>query len=162
VAKDQRQEWAWLGALLDTSSQPSALRHALRELGFSRRVLLGGLASQLDLSAEAFWRAKPESFLRCQKGRLGTLVPELIQHPDAQLAELGQRWLANPDVVYEIDPRIVEAWLSRDTELARALEPMLEREGLALLGPQALRRLAREAPPSTRLLAAEWVARLRR
>lgn len=155
-------DWAWIGAMLDERRRPEALRHALRELGFSRKALLEGLASQLGLNATQLREPDRAAVKACRRDRLGSLIPELVSHPDARLAAVGHAWLAAPGMLYELDPKVIERWLCEDEALARLLEPRLQSEGLALVGVDALKRLARTAPSSTRQVAADWIARLQR
>lgn len=152
--------WAWLGALLDSPARTQALRHALIGLGFSQHQLLRGLASQLGVTTEGLERPDPAALAACRRDRVGTVIPILLEHPDARLVAVGRRWLTAAGMLYEIDPSHVERWLTDDGDIARLLAPSIAREGLALLGPTALRRLATSAPPATRALAADWVRRL--
>lgn len=152
--------WTWLGALLDSPTRTEALRHALIGLGFSRAQLLRGLAGQLGVSKHELERPDAAAVANCRRDRVGTAIPILLEHPDRRLAAAGRRWLTATGMLYEIDPSQVERWLTDDTDIARLLAPSIAREGLALLGPTALRRLATSAPPATRALAADWVRRL--
>jgi hypothetical protein len=153
-------DWAWLGALLDSPAGTEALRHALVGLGFERAQLLRGLASQLGVDLESLEHPDPRAVATCRRTRVGVAVPILLDHPDPRLAAMGRRWLTATGMLYEIDPTQVERWLVDDAEIARLLAPSIAREGLALLGPTVLRRLAASAPRATRALAADWVRRL--
>lgn len=157
---EEARAWAWLGALLDSPRRPAALRHALTRLGYSRAQLLRGLASQLGVPPQRLQRPDAHAVAHCRRDRVGASIPVLLGHPDPRLAQVGRRWLAASGIVYEVDPAQVERWLIDDDEIGRMLAPSLAREGLALLGPIALRRVAQTAPEATRALAADWIARI--
>ena len=153
-------DWAWIGAMLDERRRPEALRHALRELGFSRKALLEGLASQLGLTATQLREPDRAAVKVCRRDRLGSLIPELVSHPDAAPGRGGARVGERPPACSTSSTRkSSNAGCAKTRHSPRVLEPRLQREGLALVGVDALRRLARTAPSSTRRVAADWIAR---
>ena len=92
-------------------------------------------------------------------------VDAVVNLSGANLAEamrdVGRRWLALRATPYEIDATVLERWVAGEGALALALAPRLEREGLALLGPEALARLSHTAAhPRVKAIAGRWHARL--
>ena len=90
------------------------------------------------------------------------LLPVWLEHESEQLRAVGQRWLALHSTLYEIDTAVLERWLGDEGRLVEAVAPRLEREGLALLGPEGLARLAHKAvDANVKAIAESWRERLR-
>jgi hypothetical protein len=150
-----RGPWDWLRDLFhrglsgDTArrepAEPrahQALCDALSRLGLHTSELVEGIADVLGLHPVRFENPDPETVARVDPGQLEVLLPLLIEHTDPALRSIGERWLANPTTVFELRSDIVLSWLERDGEASRMLAPRLAREGLALVGPDGLARLA--------------------
>jgi hypothetical protein len=162
-----RGPWDWLAELAQRSSEggpehATALREAVLGLGLSGARLMEGIASALGLQADDLTRPGSIDGQHLADGRAAALLPLLCEHGDSVARQAGARWLATPRLPYEIDRERLEAWLAEDGPVADALAPRLAEEGLALLGPRALRRLHREShSPAVRRATARWEDRLR-
>jgi hypothetical protein len=161
VNETTRDGWTWLGRLLDRPDRPAAIEHAICRLGFSTGELLDGLSDQLALARRELENADPAGLARCRRWRLGATVPAMLRHRDPRLSGLAHRILVRGRTVYELEPESLERLLVEHAEIAEQLAPRLAREGLALLGPSALRRLASAAPARIAAPVGAWVARLR-
>jgi hypothetical protein len=169
-----RGPWDWLRDLIHRGlsgdaerSEPAepgahqALRDALSRLGLHKNELVEGIADVLGLHAVRFENPDPGTVAGVDREHLEVLLPLLIEHADPALRDIGERWLANPTTVFELRRDIVLRWLERDGEASRVLAPRLAREGLALLGPDALARLAVTSESQrVRDNARVWVRRL--
>lgn len=146
---------------LDPHGAAASLREALERLGLAPEAVLEGIASILELSPEQLAEPTPETLRELEPELLAILLPVWLEHDAEPLRAIGRRWLALPNTLYELDVAVVERWASKPGPLAQALAPRLEREGLALLGPEALGRLAHRAEDvSVRGTAAAWRERL--
>jgi hypothetical protein len=169
-----RGPWDWLRDLIhrglsgDTvRSEPTeprshqALRDALNRLGLHSSELVDGIADVLGLHPVRFENPDPDTVAGVDREQLEVLLPLLLEHTDPALRCVGERWLANPTTVFELRRDIVLGWLQRDGEASRMLAPRLAREGLALLGPDNLARLAVTGKSQrVRDNARVWVRRL--
>lgn len=169
-----RGPWDWLRDLIhrglagDTvQSEPTeprahqALRDALNRLGLHTSELVEGIADVLGLHPVRFENPDPDTIARVDREHLEVLLPLLIEHADPSLRNIGARWLANPTTVFELRSDIVVGWLEHDGEASRMLAPRLAREGLALVGPDGLARLAMTSKSQrVRDNARVWVRRL--
>jgi hypothetical protein len=141
---------------------PEGLRELLAHLGLAPEAIVEGIAEITGIE-EAQLRAPDLDTLRRVEPEMSTMLLQYwLEHDSAQLREIGRRWLALEPVPYEIEVEILEAWAASEGPLAAALGERLEREGLALLGPEGLARLAHKAiEPRNRAIAARWQQRLR-
>lgn len=173
-SEQPRGEWDWLRELVrqqltpaeagaggSTQARAEALSDSLERLGMEPASIERGVAELLSLDAAALRSPDAATVAACDASQLGVLLPFLTAHRDDGLREIGDAWLALPTTAYELDPNLVTSWLGDDGPLARALVSRLEREGLALLGPDRLRRLSREARrDDVRSAASQWSARM--
>lgn len=166
----RRARWDWLADLVareaialgrdDTRRRP-ALRDAITGLGFRAESLIEGLAVALQIAPDALRRPEPAVVLRTEPARLAAVLSALLDHPDAHLVAIAEGWLACREVAYQLPPSTLARWLQSRRAVAERLRDRLPREGLALLGPDRLRRLAEDAlDPATREAAQQWVQRL--
>lgn len=168
-----RGAWDWLRDLVDrgleaatghtapTGGAHTAVTDALGDLGLRADEVLDGVATVLGLDSERVRNPTGVDAARVDMERLAVLLPQLVGHADPDLRDVGLRWLALPTVIHGLPPATLEAWLMRDGILAKTLAPHLERKGLALLGPDGLRRVAAQtSSPTVREPASEWAARL--
>ena len=140
----------------------ASLRESLERLGLEPGALIEGIATILELDQQQLREPTAATLRELEPELLEMLLPVWVEHESPQLRELGKRWLALPAMPYEIDVAVLERWAGGAGPLATALAPRLEREGLALLGPEALARLARTAKePRTKSIASRWRERLR-
>lgn len=159
-----RDRWDWLRELVVhprvTASSP-AVRDAICRLGLPVAQIVEGVAAVLELPAHRVAAADPEAIARVDGHRLATLLPALAAHDHPGVRDLAERWLRVPATAYQIPPAILEAWLAGDGPCAAVLASRLRDEGLALLAPPALERLAaRAVRPAVREAAAHWLERL--
>lgn len=137
------------------------LREAIERLDLEPDALLEGIATILELKLEDLREPGPATLAAVDPEVLAMLLPVWLEHDAADLQEVGRRWLALPAMPYELDQALVARWAEAEGALARALAGRIEREGLALLGPEALQRLAHAAKePRLRELAVSWRERL--
>ena len=123
--------------------------------------MLEGLSTILEVEEHSLREPTLEFVAKLEPELLAMLLPLWVEHEARELREIGQRWLALPTTPYELDAAVLERWAAGDTRMASALAPRLEREALALLGPEAIGRLAHTASnPSVKLIASRWHARL--
>jgi hypothetical protein len=149
-------------APLDPHGAAASLREAVEQLGLEPDAVLEGIATILEIDP-AQLREPSEATLRAlEPGLLALLLPLWLEHESEQLRAVGQRWLALHSTLYEIDTAVLERWLGGTGPLVDAVAPRLEREGLALLGPEGLLRLAHKAVDArVKAIAERWRDRLR-
>lgn len=169
-----RGRWDWLYGLihrrlakppepetqLPPPSPTDALRNTLGRAGLSPDAVTESLAGVLGLSPHEFADPTPATVRKTSPEQLEILLPFLLGHTRAELRNLGERWLLCPPVLYQLPPNIVMTWLETDEKIARLTAPRLGPEGLALLGPEALMRLAHTGCESSRSKARHWANRL--
>jgi hypothetical protein len=169
-----RGPWDWLRDLIHrglsgatSQGEPAeptthqALRHALSRLGLHTKELVEGIADVLELHTVRFENPDPDTVAGVDHAHLEVLLPLLVEHTDPALRNIGERWLAIPTTIFELPRDVVVGWLERDGEASRMLAPRLAREGLALLGPDNLARLAvTSRSQRVRDNARVWVRRL--
>lgn len=140
----------------------ASLRESLDRLGLEPGALIEGIATILELDQQQLREPTAASLRELEPELLEMLLPVWIEHESEQLREVGKRWLALPATPYELDVALLERWAGGEGPLATALAPRLEREGLALLGPEALIRLAHTAKdPRSKIITTRWRERLR-
>lgn len=174
----KRGPWDWLRDLVNRQLHRSAdaagekaeqdaqqaadnLRESLTRLGLEPHAVIEGLSTILEIEQDKLREPTPELLATIEPELLALLLPVFIEHASPSMHEVGQRWLALRATPYEIDAAVLERWIGGDGALALALAPRLEREGLALLGPEALARLSHTAAqPRVKAIAGRWHARL--
>ena len=157
----QRSRWHWLADLVDLPrSDRPALRDALTWLGFSETALVEGIAAILDVTPQRLVAPDDATVARVDPQRLAAVLPRLLDDERAALRSIGERWLSCPAAAYQLPPALVEGWMRSTGTATTLLRARIEREGLALLGGDALRRLAKDATDAAiREAAQRWVAR---
>lgn len=168
-----RGRWDWLYDLVHrrlhraesepaavTAAPGDALRDALGRLGLSPDAVTEGVASVLGLSPHAFAEPDPRTVRRTDPEQLAVLLPFLVHHDQAEIRDIGERWLRQPTVAYQLAPHVLVQWLETDPDIARVLGPRLREEGLAMLGPDRVVRLSRTGQPPVREAARAWAHRL--
>lgn len=116
------------------------------------RFLGWALADVLRPRAELVRAVSPE--------HLAVLLPFLVHHARPELREVGERWLDCPPTLYQLAPAALLRWLESEPQLAARLAGRLEREGLALLGPDRLEALGRHGHAAVRRPAQMWAQRI--
>jgi hypothetical protein len=145
----------------DSQQAASNLRDALARLGLEPHAVIEGLSTILEIEQDKLREPTPELLATIEPELLALLLPVFIEHDSEALREVGRRWLALAATPYEIDAAVLERWAGGEGALALALAPRLEREGLALLGPEGLARLAHGAAQArVKSIAMRWHARL--
>lgn len=173
-----RRQWDWLRDLLArgrarasqqialttgvrAGSRVDALRDALGQLGLRDAALIEGVADALQLPVEEFRAPVSATLMKVVADDLAQLLPLLVEHRSAGIAAIGRAWLQLPEIIYAIGSDQCERWLSDSQSVGALLHPRVGREGLAWLGPEALRRLRdRGAHPEVRIAARRWCDRL--
>lgn len=178
---EQRGPWDWLRELvarqlhksadhadeqardpLDPHGAAASLREAVERLGLEPDAVIEGIATILDIEPAQLREPSQATSSALEPGLLAMLLPVWLEHESEQLREVGRRWLTLHSTLYEIDGELLERWLSSEGPLVDAVAPRLEREGLALLGPERLLRLAHKAiDASVKASAERWRERLR-
>jgi hypothetical protein len=143
-----------------TAAPGDALRDALARLGLSPDAVIEGVASVLGLSPHGFAEPDPRTVRRTDPEQLALLLPFLVHDDRAEIRSIGERWLRQPTVAYQLPPHVLVQWLETDPEIAALLGPRLRDEGLALLGPDRVVRLSRTGQPAVREAARAWSHRL--
>jgi hypothetical protein len=152
-----------LGARPEHDSQQAAgnLRESLARLGLEPSSVIEGLSTILEIEQDKLREPTLEVLAAIEPEMLAVLLPVFVEHDSESLREVGRRWLSLGATPYEIDAAVLERWAGGEGALALALAPRLEREGLALLGPEALARLSHGAAQArVKGIAARWHARL--
>ena len=164
-----RGPWAWLQDLVGRASaqEPTeagprpALADALQTMGFSARAVLEGFAAVLGVSVAEVADPDAATIGRADAAGLSVLLPPLLDHHAHDVRRAAQRWVSCPALAYRLEPTVVEGWLRGAGPMAALLEARLAEEGLAMLGPAALHRLAVVASrPGVREAAQTWLARV--
>jgi hypothetical protein len=141
-----------------TGGRRDALRDALSRLGLAPDALIDGVATALGIAPIELCTPAPATAGRVDGEDLAVLLPLLLDHPFEELRTIGARWLDEPAVLYHVPADVGESWLSTSSVLADRLAPRLADEGLAWLGPDALRRLTTHGCTDTvREAASRWV-----
>jgi hypothetical protein len=167
VARQLERRDASEGEQAETSPQAAhaavaSLRESLERLGLEPSAVIEGIATILEIDQRQLREPTAATLRALEPELLAMLLPVWIEHESEQLRAIGKRWLALPATPYELDAVLLERWAGSTGPLALALAPRLEHEGLALLGPEALARLARTArEPRNKSIAARWRERLR-
>lgn len=139
----------------------AALREALDRLGLQPAALLEGIAVLVEMNVAELRSPTPASVAKIDLELLAMLLPFWLEHEAEELLEVGRQWLALPHVIYEFDRDLVESWLVGEGAMTRALVGRLDREGLALLGPEGIGRVAQRARKAdVRASAERWRTRL--
>ena len=169
-----RGRWDWLYELVHhrlqraqadegpagTASAGEALREALTRLGLSPDAVIEGVAAVLRISPHALAEPDSDTVRGGDPEELAVLLPFLVHHERLEVRSIGERWLRCAPLPYQLPARTVVTWLESDDRIAACLGPRLEAEGLAMLGPDAMARLARTGRPAVREAAQRWAARL--
>jgi hypothetical protein len=139
----------------------AALREALDRLGLQPAALLEGIAALVDMNLDELRSPTAASVRKIDVELLAMLLPFLLEHQAEELIEVGRRWVALPNTIYEFDRELIESWLTGEGAMARVLLSRLDREGLALLGPEGIGRVAQRARKAdVRASAERWRVRL--
>lgn len=150
------------GGPLDPHGAAASLRESLEQLGLEPEAVLEGIATILEIEPAELREPSEATLRKLEPELLALLLPVWLEHESEQLRAVGRRWLALHSTIYEIDPTVIERWASGEGPLADAVAPRLEREGLALLGPEGLVRLAHKAADRRiKAIAETWRERLR-
>ncbi|NVB40847.1 hypothetical protein G6O69_23615 [Pseudenhygromyxa sp. WMMC2535] len=137
------------------------LRASIESLGLEPNALLEGVATILEIPEAQLRDPSPATAAAVEPEIIAMLLPVWLEHEDPSLRHVGARWLAIPATPYELDREQLASWAASDGRLAEAVAPRLRREGLAMLGPESLLRLAHTARnPDIRNLAQMWRDRL--
>lgn len=147
---------------LDDFGAAASLREALERLGLEPEAVLEGIATILEIDLEQLCAPTNQTLRGLEPELLAMLLPVWLEHESPQLRAVGQCWLELPATPYEVDAAVLERWACGAGPLAEAVAPRLEREGLALLGPEGLARIAHKATdPRIKASADAWRERLR-
>lgn len=149
-------------AAIDPHGAAASLREAVEQLGLEPDAVLEGIATIVEIEPAQLREPSAATLHALEPGLLALLLPLWLEHESEQLRAVGQRWLALHSTLYEIDTAVLERWLIGTGPLVDAIAPRLEREGLALLGPEGLQRLAHKAVDArVKAIAERWRDRLR-
>lgn len=147
---------------IDPHGAAASLREAVERLGLEPAAVLEGIATILELDPQQLAEPSEATLRALEPELLALLLPVWLEHDSEQLRAVGRRWLALHSTLYEIDAAVLERWLSGEGRLVDAVAPRLAREGLALLGPEGLARLAHKAADAkVKGIAQTWRDRLR-
>lgn len=170
AAVTDRGRWDWLYELVRRGLRPpsdptpaprDALRDALEGLGLSSDAITEGVATVLGLTPERLCEPDGPTVAQVDADQLGVLLPFLLEHADAEIRRIGERWLACPGAAFQLPRPVVERSLTEAGRLGDLLASRIHGEGLALLGPDALLRLSRASSREpVRRAADHWLARL--
>jgi len=168
-----RQRWDWLRELLargraqlsiperSSRTRHEALRDALERLGIDDRSLIEGVATVLGLSVATFASPARAALATTVGDDLALVLPLLVEHGSPAIRAVGQAWFAVPETIYAVASDQAERWLVDSPTTADLLATRIDREGLAWLGPEALRRLVTSgATVRVREIASLWCERL--
>lgn len=159
-----RGRWDWLSDLVQSAppaSPSAAIVDAVCRLGLRPAQIVEALAAVLEIPATRVRAPDATVAARVDGARLARLLPALTEHDHPAVRELAARWLEAPAAAYQLPRAALEAWLAGDGPCADLLAPRLRDEGLALLCPEALRRLSHSATRATvRVHAQRWLDRI--
>jgi hypothetical protein len=166
-----RGPWDWLHDLVRRELSGAtaedrgtdALHDALIELGHDYGDLVAGVAEVLGIHPTRMAHPDPETIASVDARALAMVLPFLLEHGDPQVQAVGVRWIESPTTLYELPATTLEGWLRQPepSAVAEHVRRRLPAEGLALLGPGGILRLARgDAPEATRAATSAWAARL--
>jgi hypothetical protein len=169
-----RGTWDWLRELVrrglpqaegerddEAARARQALHDALCRLGLRTHEVIEGIADVLGVHPTRLTTPDPETIASVDREHIGALLPFLLEHDDAELRTIGERWLTSPTTAFELGRDVLVRWLERDGPASRVLAPRLPRDGLSLLGPDELARLASTSESArVRQNARVWVSRL--
>jgi hypothetical protein len=159
--------WGWFDALVLRSTQddlvaPSAaLSDAILWLGLRPTQLRSAIGAALGVPGSRVATPDPRDVARVDGRRLAALAPPLLGHDSPEIRGLAERWLTAPAAAYQIPEPTLEAWLRKPGPCGDLLHARLADEGLALLSPDALGRLAHDSCRGpVRAVARMWIDRL--
>ena len=142
-------------------SVAAQLRETLDRLGLEPDAVMEGLATILEIDEAELREPRLSTCAALEPELLTLLLPLWLGHESESLRAIGQRWIALPTTLYEIERETLEGWAAGRGRLTEALVDPLEREGLALFGPEGLARLAHGAEhPAIKAVAKAWHSRL--
>ncbi|MFV8751277.1 hypothetical protein ACNOYE_12100 [Nannocystaceae bacterium ST9] len=157
----QARQWSEPHTTHTPQGAAAALREALERLGLQPAALLEGIATIIDLDVAELREPSPASLAKLDVELFAMLLPFFVEHESSELREVGRRWLDLPNAIYEFDRELIESWLIQAGTLARALLVRLDREALALLGPEGIARVAHRAREAeVRARVERWRSRL--
>jgi hypothetical protein len=156
--------WAWFDGLVSRCTRGEcieaspALHDAILWLGLRPSDLRAAVGSVLGVPCVRISEPDPRDAARIDGRRLAAVVPSLLRHAEAQVREIGERWLLEPVTAYQLPPATLEHWLDIEGPCGDLLAARVDAEGLALLGLPALERLGRTSTrPNVREAAARWL-----
>ncbi|MBL8943704.1 MAG: hypothetical protein JNK45_11170 [Myxococcales bacterium] len=168
-----RQRWDWLRDLLargraqlalpdrGSPTRRDALRDALERLGLDDRELVEGVATVLGLDVASLRHPGPQALAAAPADDLALVLPLLLEHHSPAIRAVGRAWFGVPEAIYTVASDQAERWLLDSIATGDLLADRVDREGLAWLGPESLRRLATTAAsPLARHAAMRWCDRL--
>lgn len=169
----ERGRWDWLYDLVRRGLRPApaddeslpvpgnALRDALSQLGLSPEAITEGVATVLELAPHRLREPDAATVARVDPDELGVLLPFLVEHTEAEIREIGERWMACPGAAFQLPRPLVERWLAERGRMGDLLATRVRADGVALLGPDALLRLSKgSCRPQVCRDAAHWLTRL--
>lgn len=165
-ADHARSRWHWLADLVvKTAERPDvrfdALVDALDGLGYDAGDLVEGIATVLETTPGRLRAPDPQTVVGTQPIALATLLEAMLEVDNPAVGRIAEAWLRCPPVAYQVPAATLERWLVESGAPARIVAPRLVEEGLAMLGPDGLHRVARStADHQVRQAAERWLSRL--
>ncbi|MBL4687593.1 MAG: hypothetical protein JKY37_23560 [Nannocystaceae bacterium] len=168
-----RTRWHWLADLVrreadrqhatpageNVETRP-ALSDAVQQLGWHADEIIDGLAAVLATTPGKLRQPDPRTAREIDPHRLAVVLGVLLTQRDDGVRAIAGAWLRCPAVAYHLPAITLERWLRQGGPGAALFSGRIAAEGLALLGPDALRRLAAAAADQeTRAAAKRWVSR---
>jgi hypothetical protein len=124
-------------------------------------AVLAAMAAKVGVDPARFAFPSVDDTRRADPEALADALDQLAESEVDPLLAVAERWLTLPTTAYELDRGRVERWLLDGRHPGRWLATRLPREGLALIGPEGLRRLQQTSrSPRVRSYAHRWVERL--
>lgn len=143
----------------DTGVHP-LLDAALAGVGGDVSALLEGFARTLEIETEQLETPTPKVLATLDPDALGEILDALAEAESPRLRACFRAWMDLPTTAYELDAERLEGWLEQGRLPAQRLAGRLPSEGLALLGPASLERLARRSrSPRVRAFCQGWARR---